>query len=266
LSDVSAAYSGDLIFEKGSFHEGVPYDARQVGLRYNHIAIIERGTGRGGYEVRILNKEGVKKMPDESKVVKVQLKNTGVMINTDEEGARFLNEEEKKTSGNMEGLLNNLEENNTALATLQEENERLKGELSVYKEKLDAAMNPEMIQSAAENMIAEKDQAGDILENSSFSNGDSEEEKKKYTEIKNSLIRLHGESLHKKVLSHCGVKIENMTPSQLQGAFSAQYDIAKTHPKGKVSGATFTNKSFPNDPVNVNSDVQRTAHQRLGFK
>lgn len=267
-TDVSAAYLADTVFEDNKFYEGNSYDGYQTGLRYNHIAIIEPGTGRGGEEVRILNKDtkpmeislkGEQQMPDEKKVVKVQLKNTGKYVNTDDAGAESIAAEEKKSTGDMESTLNQVEESNGALAALQEENEKLKGELIVYKERLDAAMNPEVIQKAAENMVEETGKAHDIIE---VSEGEDEEKKK---EFQNSIKGVHGTELHKAVLSRCSMKIENMTEAELRGAFNAKHQISQSCANNKVNGTKMTNTSFPQTPVN-GGPQQRSGHEKLGFK
>lgn len=258
FTDVSAAYTADTLFEDGKSYEGSPYQASQVGLRYNHIAIIESGTGRGGMDVRILNKninplKGETKMAEETSVVKVKLTNTQVYINTDEAGATAISADEKKVSGDMEGILNEVEGSNAALATLQKENEELKGQLAVYKERLDAAMNPEVIQSAAENMIDETKQADEIVENCA----DVQDKK----EFQNSIKNIHGSELHKAVLSKVGLKIENMSDGELRGAFLARSQIAKSIPL--VNGTKFNNTIIPKNTQGA--PIQRTNLEKLGF-
>lgn len=48
--ELSCGYTCDVVFEAGEF-EGERYDARQVNIEYNHVAICERG--RAGREVRL---------------------------------------------------------------------------------------------------------------------------------------------------------------------------------------------------------------------
>lgn len=257
IGEISAGYHGDIVFEPGE-HQGRPYAARQVGLRYNHIAVIEFGHGRAGKEVRILNHnpaaEGDKVMSD-VKLVRVKLAN-GRFVNTDEEGAASIaamNEgvdQEKKRS--LDEVMNDLKAKNGENATLQSEIEELRGELSVYKEKLDQLLSTEAIEHAASEQVAEQGEADEILENTL-----PDDEKK--PEIKNSVRGKFGNSLHVAVLTACGVKVENMSPEAVRGAFKAQHQIANSF-KGRkpvVAGTRLQNG------MTVDVPGARTAHERL---
>lgn len=257
--EISAAYLADTIFEPGNYGDH-PYDAKQVNLRFNHIAVIPAGHGRAGQDVRILNKKkGEQAMAEENKLFRVQLKNTGKFINTDEEGAGAIEEEKSMSSAGLDKAMSELEEKNAELESVKSEVEDLKGQLSVYKEKLDALLAEETIEHAAAGMLEEAGEAGEIIENM------VDEEKKE--EIKNSLKGKFGNSLHAAVLAAVGVNTEGMSSDAIRGAFKAQAQISNAM-KGrvtpvKVAGHNMalqnTNKAAVEVPV-MNS------RQRLGLE
>ena len=196
--------------------------------------------------------------------VKVQLRNTKKFINTDEEGAAAIAEESSAAEATEAGSGKKLEELmaevaalNAQIAELQATAEEGKGELSVYKEKLDQLLSDETIEHAAEAMIQETGEADEIIENT------IPEDKKE--EIKNSLKGLHGAKLHTAVLSACGVKVENMSPEALTGAFKAQHQICNTFRKTTVAGAKLMNSmSQKSTTVNAKANT-RTSAERLGL-
>ncbi|RLE45698.1 hypothetical protein DRJ25_05250 [Candidatus Woesearchaeota archaeon] len=49
---LSAGYSCDVVMESGNYN-GVPYDARQVKIRYNHVAIVDRGRAGDAAVMRV---------------------------------------------------------------------------------------------------------------------------------------------------------------------------------------------------------------------
>ena len=272
IGEISAAYYAKTIYESGEY-DGQHYDAKQTKIRYNHIAVIPEGMGRAGQEVRILNKKlekGEESIMADDKKVRVKLRN-GKFINTDEEGAAVVAEdtsaaeEDKGTDGKkLAKLMADYDELKTAKEKTDAELEELKGELSVYKEKLDQLLSEETIEAAATEMIGEQDEAGEILENSKIfdEKGKEVEEEDKKEEIKNSLKSLHGTKLHAAVLSKIGVKIENMSADALKGAFKAQNQIIKSMGgKRFVAGTKLTNSTIGKDGA-----VQRTPKERLGFK
>lgn len=277
LVEISAAYLADTVFEQGDF-DGVHYDAKQVQLRYNHIAILPPGHGRAGTDVRIINKKrkGADTMADEKKVVRVRLGNTGRFVNTDKEGAAAIAEEEKATEGasdesgkKLEQLMKEAEEAKASADAANAELEELKGELSVYKEKLDELLSTEAIEHAAMGMVAEQAEAEEIIENAcqKTENEKDEDFEKRKEEVSNSIKGVHGSALHSKVLTACGVKCENMSPEALRGAFKAQAQIANSQ-KGRrsVSGSRLMNNMAPGPKdVVVNQSTVRTANERLGF-
>lgn len=265
IGEISAGYHAESIFEDGEF-DGQPYQARQVGIRYNHIAVIPYGHGRAGQDVRIMNHkqevtntEGGKKM-----AYRVKLKNTNRFINVeDEETAQAIEAEgaatEEISSRNMEETMSELEAKNGELAAVQSEVEELKGELSVYKEKLDQLLSEEMIEHAAMEMASEAGEAEEVIEN-------AVEDEKEKEEIMNSIHGLFGSRLHAAVLGACGVQIENASPDALRNIFKAQVQIVRSGRfanKKVVAGS----KMFEPTQKHTNSKpAERSVLNRLGFK
>lgn len=276
LVDISAAYTADTIFEPGDF-DGTPYDARQTCLRYNHVAILAPGEGRAGTDVRIINKNSSKEKTMDVKIVRVRLGNTGKFVNTDEEGAAAIVAEEQASkeavveaeagSGKkLEELMTQVEDLNAQIAALQAEAEEGKGELSVYKEKLDELLSTEAIEQAAEGMVAESAEAEEIIENAAIVNEKGEEDESEKEKVMNSLKGLHGTRLHSAVLTAVGVKVENMSPEAIRGAFKAQHQITNAmRGKKTVVGAKLMNSMTPNQQT-ITQPVVRTSRERLGFK
>ena len=68
LVEVSAGYHSSVDFSAGEF-DGERYDGKQTSIRFNHVAILPKGAGRCGPDVKIINeKEG------ESMSIKIQRK------------------------------------------------------------------------------------------------------------------------------------------------------------------------------------------------
>lgn len=211
------------------------------------------------------------------KIVRVRLGNTGKFVNTDEEGAAAIVAEEQASkeavveaeagSGKkLEELMTQVEDLNAQIAALQAEAEEGKGELSVYKEKLDELLSTEAIEQAAEGMVAESAEAEEIIENAAIVNEKGEEDESEKEKVMNSLKGLHGTRLHSAVLTAVGVKVENMSPEAIRGAFKAQHQITNAmRGKKTVVGAKLMNSMTPNQQT-ITQPVVRTSRERLGFK
>lgn len=202
------------------------------------------------------------------KIVRVQLRNTKRFVNVDEDGAAALAAEDTAAAEitqlngkKLEDLMQEAEEARAAADSANAQLEELRGELSVYKEKLDELLSTDAIEHAAEQMIEETGEAEAIIENA-FS--DDADDQKKKEEVMNSIKGVYGSKLHNSVLSGVGVKVENMSPEALRGAFKAQAQIANQTKGRKVvvgtklmNGAAVAAASVP---------AQRTARERLGLK
>lgn len=275
IGEISAAYYADTIFKEGIFN-GEMFDAKQEVLRYNHIAVIPVGEGRAGIDVRItnkLNKSEEQTMGDTIKLVRVQARNTKKYMNMDEESADVYAEETSATDdketkatenmaemqGEMDTYKQNMGETEQLLARIQE----LEGELAVYKQQAEVMpSNDQQIEEAALNMVAETGEAREILEGSELvTNEGCPMDEKQSKEFMNSIPSIHGDALRKTVLTAVGIKVENMSPEALKGAWSARKQITNMKPP-KVAG----HKMFHQQMKDTATRTPRTARDRLGIE
>lgn len=262
LGEISAGYHAESIYEEGEF-DGQPFQARQVGIRYNHIAVIPYGHGRAGQDVRILNA----KQPDTGgkQTMRIKLRNTGKYINVDDEAAVGAIEEEngasEESSKTLEETMSQLEAKNGELSALEAEMEELRGELSVYKEKMDQLLSEETIEAAATEMVEESGEADEIIENACAGMKPEDAEK-----IKNSIKGLHGQRLYRATLLACNVKVDAMSSEAVRGAFKAHSQIIRNGGTGlrakTVAGAGMFKNTVTDGAV---QPVQRSSMDRLGF-
>lgn len=271
IGEISAAYYADTVYAPGEF-EGVSYDAQQGNLRYNHIAIIPVGTGRAGEDVKIINKltgGESPEMADDKKLVRVQARNSKKYLNMDEDSAELyaeesgeLDEDEKKYNKTMEDWGLEKTANAELEQNLQARIKELEGEVAAYKQHMEAMGDQNAIEQAARDMVMEQGEAGQILENSEIMNTDGTKmDNVASKEFMNSIKSIHGENLHKSVLSAVGIKIENMNSDALKGAWSVRKQIANT-PVKKVAGQEMLNKMA----IDIPEHKVRTARERLGIK
>jgi len=254
LPEVSAAYHAATVFDPGEW-DGNRYDAKQVQLRYNHIAVIPAGEGRAGTDVKILNEKGARQMS-----VRVKLPLTGRFINTDEEGGSAVEAENASAAevqSGVEGTMSQLESKTKDMQSLQEEIDALKAELNQYKTKLDELLSDEAVEAKAMDMMAEQTDADEIIENAC-----PDEEKKE--EFKNTMKSLHGVKLMNSVLALIGVDTEGMSEEALRGAFRAQKQISKLMRKSAtVAGAKMTGSMMAQNTAGARTE--RTHLQKLGY-
>lgn len=205
--------------------------------------------------------------------VRIQLKNTKKFINVEEEVAEDIQNEETASAASLEETMTSLETKNSELQAVQAEVEELKGELSVYKEKLDELLSTEAVEHAAMDMMAEADEGTEILENSLIVNeeGIPVDDDEKKQEIKNSCRGIFGDAFKTKVLNSVGVKTEGMTREILNGAFKGQLAVAralKVHGglSRKVAGEKIFNSTGKTlTTQGAQQPLLRSALERMGF-
>lgn len=272
IGEISAAYYADTVFTPGEFN-GEPFDAKLEALKYNHIAVIPVGHGRAGTDVKIINKsvvKEIKKMTELQPLVRVQVRNSKKFMNMDETSAGIYAEEsnemdeydknynKEKADWDVEKTTNSqLEE------SLRGRIKELEGEVAAYKQHMEAMGDQNAIEQAARNMVMEQEDATSILENSELQKPDDTPMDEVTTkEYMNSVKKIHGENLHKSVLSAVGMDIKDMSAEALKGAWSVRKQIANKAPSKKVAGDRLVNKMIT-DPKPPNT---RTARERLGIK
>lgn len=248
LSDISAGYNARYIMEPGEY-DGNLYDGKQTEIRYNHIALLSPGSGRGGREIRVLNNKGKVKMPETTAIKLGDSGQTVRVLNDDAQVlSNYLEAESKKVqtmnaeASQLEEKLAALDEKNKQIESLNAEAETLKGELAAIKEKLDAAMNPETIEEAANELMEEKEDAAELL---TANVGEMDKEK-----AMNSLKGLSGHALRLEVVNKIrttnGLEAISDKEAENENFVSGQYNAFKAMPvnrKKTVNGATAATKT-----------------------
>lgn len=246
LGEISGGYHAESVFEPGEWN-GQPYHAKQTQLIYNHIAVIRPGEGRAGTDVRIINQKP-KEEENQMSMVKIRLANTGKYINVAEEDAPALEEESKAAEAKaseasagsgkkLEELMAQVEELNGQIAELTASSDEAKGELSVYKEKLDELLSEEAQEASMAAAAEESCDADEIIENAAccMDEKKGEEFKNSFARIGNTGIhKLRGTALQTAVLTGIGMNVENMAPAEIKGAFRAQLHMAVKNKASRV--------------------------------
>jgi predicted transcriptional regulator len=201
LHDISAAYDFTPVMDEGEV-DGMPYHGRQTQLRYNHVALLPPGRGRGGEEVRVINqkdKTGAKTMDFTSVQVignlRVRVANEDMGILN--EALRELDgkveavrvEVKNQMGGELETALAKMEELNTQIASLMEEKASYEGKLQTLREQLDQALDPAGMEDSVNQMVEERDEAAETMMKNA---GDMYKDKDK---VMNELKGLSGDAL-----------------------------------------------------------------------
>lgn len=268
IGEISAAYYADTIFEPGTFRKE-PFDAEQRCLRYNHVAIIPVGRGRAGKDVRIINvnansKAGEHRMQNETKLVRVPAYSKGRFLNMDEPSATVY-ADEAKDFASMQASLDTMQEKEQDLEVLRKRCSELEGELSVYKQKMEAMGDDSAIEKAAEEMLADQKDASEMIKNEKLvgENGTTMDagEIKKY---ENSISSIHGDKLRASVLKSVGVNIGGMSPEAIKGAWSAKLQIKAMQPSQMQPSQIVSGQKIFNEAAAAVSSQQPIQH-RYGY-
>lgn len=159
LREISSAYDCDVTWTPGVSPSGEAYDGIAKNLRYNHVALLPPGNGRGGATVRIINHRG--KTMD---YITFRGKRTGRNIRVMNEDADAFQAEEAATDklvdpSDIEAITARLTDLNTQIETLAKEKAELEGQVQAFKDQLDAALSPDTVEAAAAEMNEERTDA-----------------------------------------------------------------------------------------------------------
>lgn len=157
LVEISAAYYCDLSYIDDN-------SGTQHNIDFNHLALLPKGEGRGGEAIRILNhkKQEMQMATDANQDILTQIRLTnGKTVRVANEDADEVQEMDKKVENMIddEAFQGKIEE----LKAAREQVSRLEGEMSALKEKLDAAMSPEVVEEAAAEMVENEEYAEKIM-------------------------------------------------------------------------------------------------------
>jgi len=231
LVEVSAAYTGTIIFEDGEF-EGQKYQAIQTDFHFNHILLLPAGQGRLGDGAKILNMKGKKTM---SHTVKVKMKNgknrTFKFTNEAdrdeaEQMANEVQEENESTSAEaVTNAMNRINELNAELETKNQELAEQKALVEQFKTELDKVLNPEAQEELAKELLEQTEDEDAIVNELE----DGEEKENLKNTIKNTKSRSERRKIivaH--VMNKRGITVgDNWTEDGIGGAFAAMATSAK---------------------------------------
>lgn len=167
LEEVSSGFDAVVIWEPGVSPNGEPYDGYFVDVRYNHLALLPAGCGRGGELTRILNQSEAMLMD----YTKMRLR-SGRFVRVVNEDVPLL--EADIADGDAAAAVavspEKLQETLDELATLKAEREKLnaridelQGALEATKEQLEEATSDDAVEAAAELMNEEREEADKVM-------------------------------------------------------------------------------------------------------
>ena len=171
VSEVSSGYDADGVPEPGEY-DGQRYVGRQTQIRYNHVALLPAGGGRGGHDVRILNTKPTQPKQQEAVMadpIRVRLRNGKTIQVMNEEDAQAVEEIEQASenagadASRLEGLLAELETITAAKDEADANYTRVTGELQSIKEQLEAAMSPAAVETAAQDIVNQREEATQVM-------------------------------------------------------------------------------------------------------
>lgn len=175
LKEISSAY-GTLYEMTPGRYSARDYSGSQRRIRFNHVALLPEGKGRGGPEIRVLNEDGA--TPEEpapmadtptTNIQTVSLPD-GRSIRVAAEDAAVLqaqfgamNAAAETADSDAEKAANTIATNEKALADMTAERDKLAGELETVKGELKTATDPSQIQNAVAQMATDQATAVAIL-------------------------------------------------------------------------------------------------------
>ena len=167
LVDISAGYLAKSRDVDGTY-AGEAYSGQQERIRFNHVALLPAGKGRGGREVRVLNSEGKTPMPtDDFTTVtlgdrrQVRVLNADASVITAEMDAMRV--ENEKLAGDVETFAKEVGELKASKEKLEGERDELTEKVKKAEGARDEALNPAKIQEIANAMASDQDAAIKIL-------------------------------------------------------------------------------------------------------
>lgn len=237
LIDQSAAYLSDIDWVPGTAPNGEMYDGVQRNIRYNHVALLPKGQGRAGEDVRILNKDEGCKV---SEYTQVKIGNARIRV-MNEDVEKLESEVDKKDKelensvepAQLEEALAKIAELTATLTATSSERDTLVGQVEQLKQRIEEVTSPEALSGAVADAVEEQAVANEIM--NSYPNEKLQEA------IQNSR-KLFGHELRTHVINH--VRIANKkaelsaeeikNEDRVKGMFQALKDTAKPMKKTVV--------------------------------
>lgn len=168
LVELSSSYESDIHWGAGRTILNRDFHGIQTNFKFNHVALLPKGSGRGGSSVRISNENQEKTEMD---FTRVKLANGSVIhvANQDVDTLEKSETEAKEKTDNavdpskLQEAMTELESINNQMSELQKQKGELEGQLVAAKEQLDAALSPAAVEEAAVQIANEKAQAQKIF-------------------------------------------------------------------------------------------------------
>jgi hypothetical protein len=152
--ELSAGYTCDLKWEKGTTPNGLSYDAIQTNIRANHVAIVQRG--RAGSDARIGDdafKWGtapITNVQDKETVMNLRtVMVDGLSVETTDQGAQAIDKLQKDQARIIADMAKKEEEMDKKLA-------KKDADLSALQAKLDDALGKVLDQSAIDKLVSDR--------------------------------------------------------------------------------------------------------------
>lgn len=241
LVDQSAAYLSDIEWVPGTTEDGELYDGIQRNLRYNHIALLPKGQGRAGEEVRILNRNNEEVKVTEYTLVKIGSSRVRVM---NEDVEKLENEMEKKDeelensneeeAEKLENAMSKISELTQLLNSATAEKDALSGQVDQLKQRITEVTSPSAISNQIAEALEEQHSATEIL--NSYPS-------EKLKEAMEAAKKMFGHELRTHVVNHVRLankkatltEDETKNQDRIRGMFQALRDTAQPA-KSTVSG------------------------------
>lgn len=190
LVEISSAYKCCLNYT--SEYEGTQHD-----LEFNHLALLGVSEGRGGESIRILNHNKTKKGTQMSTDAKPELTRVRLQNGKDVYVANESVDDVQDIDKKVENMIDDdkFQAKVEELRAAREQVSRMEGEMAALKEKLEAAMSPDVVETAAAEMV-ETESAADRIMNSRG--------------LKRDGVKRHGHDLKSHVVQQ--VRLQNSNP------------------------------------------------------
>ena len=243
LVDQSAAYRNTIDWVSGISPDGEPFDGIQRNIEYNHIALLPKGTGRAGEEVRILNKDRSNEVVEYTAIkfgssrIRVMNEDTEKLENEMDKKDKEIENAADEVADKVEKSKKEAETSNEDVKKLKSENEGLQAQITTLKETIGDITSPSSMQVALNKALEEQAASSEIL--NSFSSGAQEG-------FAEEIKALHGHDLRAKVVQQ--IRTQNKKPELTKeeisnegvvlGMFTALKDTASmVSNKKTISGA-----------------------------
>jgi len=239
LTEISSAYTAYYDVTPGSY-EDVAYDVAQNTIRFNHVALLPNGEGRGGREVRILNKQSGAEAMDLT-TIELADKRAIRVANSD---AVVLNgvlamhvHNEALNAQALEAAMNSAEEAKTEIKNSEEKLAEAMGVINELKARIDELTSGDSLENMAEEMAEEQMNSVDALvDNEAYD--DKEKAANSIKGLRGHKLRLHVvNAIRKEPLSDDFAKDESF----VKGVFNTIRELAPST-KRKVAGAEVFNR------------------------